>query len=188
MRRGRSPAGEEEHARAPRRRRAGPEEAQGTPLERARAMALRVLAFHARTEAQLRARLDRAGLADQVDEVLPWLRRLGYVDDTAWARARARALLAARSGPRRVEERLRAAGIPAAAARAAVSEAVVERAGEGGGELALCRAALSAKLRGADPDDLDERARARAARFLLGRGFSGAVVARALGLRQDLDG
>ena len=179
-----------------RRGRRGPTPAapgtEASPLERARAVALRVLAFHARTEAQLRARLAREGLAEQQDEVLAWLRRLGYVDDAAWARARARALLAARVGPRRVEVRLRAAGIPGAAARGAVAAALAAQAGARPGrepaELSLCRAALAARLRGADPGGLDERARARAARFLLGRGFSGGAVARVLGLREDVDG
>lgn len=183
---------EERGRRGPRRGRtppaAGPD---ASPLERARAVALRVLAFHARTEAQLRARLARDGLAGQADEVLAWLRRLGYVDDAAWARAHARALVQARAGPRRVEARLRAAGIPDSSARRALEEAMAERASERPGrepaEVALCRAALAARLRGADPDDLDERARARAARYLLGRGFSGAAVARALGLREDLE-
>ncbi len=49
-------------------------------------------------------------------------------------------------------------------------------------ELALCRAALAKRLRGAEPASLDEKTRARHARFLAGRGFSGESVSRALGL------
>jgi regulatory protein len=144
-----------------------------------------VLAFHARSEAQLRARLERAGFEAVASEVLAWARRLGYLDDSAYARGRARALLApGRAGPRLVERKLAAAGIPRADARRAVAEAVAERAGgvggPGGGEAALCREALARKLRGADPDALDPKARARAVRFLLGRGFSPEVVSRVL--------
>jgi regulatory protein len=159
-------------------------------IDAAKGLVVRVLAYHARTEAQLRARLAKDGHAEHADEVIAWLRRLGYLDDAAYARGHARALLA-RHGPRLVERRLRAAGVDAAEAAAVVASAVQERAGElapaaaGAGaeaaELALCRAALARKLRGADPAGLDLRARARAARFLLGRGFSGRVVAQAVG-------
>jgi regulatory protein len=160
-----------------------------TPLSRARALALRALAARARTEAQLRARLARAGLEEAADEVVEWLRGLGYVDDAAYARARARSLLApGRAGPRLAERRLLAAGVPAERARAAVAEATAEAGaeeGEGAGELALCRAL--ARRRAPDPEALDERGRARLARFLLGRGFSGAVVARVVGVWADAE-
>jgi regulatory protein len=161
-----------------------------TELDRAKALVLRVLAFHARSEAQLRARLERAGFEAVAAEVLAWARRLGYLDDGAYARGRARALVASgRAGPRLVERKLAAAGIPRADARRAVAEALAERggaAGEGGGsEAALCREALARKLRGQDPDALDPKARARAVRFLLGRGFSPEVVSRVL--RAELD-
>jgi regulatory protein len=162
------------------------EQAQ-SPLERAKALALRVLAFHARTEAQLRARLARAGLADAADEALDWLRRLGYLDDAAYARGRARALLAAGRGPCLAARRLAAEGVADGAARAAVAEAL---AGAAGGapspEAALCHAALARKLRGAALPD-DARERARLARFLLARGFSAEAVRRALDLDLDLE-
>ncbi len=163
------------------------------PLERAKALALRVLAFHARSEAQLRTRLAKGGFPDEAEEVVVWLRRLGYLDDAAYAKARARELLApGRAGPRMAERRLRAAGIDAAAAAGAVCAAADERAqelssGREPAEMVLCRAALARKLRGADPAALDARARAGLARFLLGRGFSGSVVARVVGMREDLD-
>jgi regulatory protein len=149
-------------------------------LEKARALALRVLAFHARSEAQLRERLARAGFGEVAADVLAWLRRLGYVDDAAYARGRARALLASgRAGPRLAERRLQAAGIPRDDARRAVAEALGAQAGAGD-EVALCRAALQRKLRGAAAEDLDAKGRARVARFLLGRGFSPEAVSRVL--------
>jgi regulatory protein len=159
-------------------------------LEEAKALALRVLARHARSEAQLRARLARAGHAEHADAVMAWLVRCGYLDDRAYARGRARALLA-RVGPRMAERRLRAEGIEDGLARATVAAAAEERAAQrapdGPTEVILCRAARRARLRGVEPDALDERDRARLARFLLGRGFSGAAVARVLGLRVDVD-
>jgi regulatory protein len=162
----------------------------GRTLEEAKALVLRILASHARSEAQLRARLVREGHAEHAEEVIAWLGRCGYLDDRAYARGRARALLA-RVGPRMVERRLRAAGIAGDVARAVVAAAAEERAAElaseGPAELVLCRAALRARLRGAEPGSLGERERARLARFLLGRGFSGAAVARVLGLRCDAD-
>jgi len=156
-----------------------------TPLARAKAIALRYLAFAARTEAQVRARLAKDGLEAEADAVLGWLRGLGYLDDAAFARARARALLGrGRAGPRLAERRLVAAGVPTAEARAAVGSALAE---EAGGELALCRALAEQRARGLPLDALDDRDRARLARFLLGRGFAGSVVASVIGTFADAD-
>jgi regulatory protein len=155
------------------------------PLARAKALALRLLASRARTEAQVRARLAKAELSAEGDAVVSWLRGLGYLDDAAYARARARALVApGRLGPRLAERRLRAAGIAGPDARAAIGAALAESAGEGA-EIALCRALAERRARGAALDALDDRARRRLARFLLGRGFAGPVVARVLGIWED---
>lgn len=159
-----------------------------TPREQARAIALRQLAARPRTEAQLRARLARAELSAEADETIGWLRGLGYLDDAAYARARARGLLThGRAGPRLAERRLVADGIAAADARAAVGEALdgADRPTRGAAELALCRELAARRTRGADPASLDERTRARLARFLLGRGFAGGVVAQVVGSYVD---
>jgi regulatory protein len=152
----------------------------GSDLERAKALALRVLGFHARSEAQLRDRLARAGLGEVAAEAIAWLRGLGYLDDVAFARARARTLLAGgRAGPRLAAARLAAAGIPRDEARRAIADALAAHAnGAAGDEAALARTAAARKLRGADPSALDAKGRARLARFLLGRGFSPEAVAR----------
>jgi regulatory protein len=152
----------------------------------AKDLALRYLAARARTEAQVRARLARADLAAEADEVVAWLVGLGYLDDEAYVRSRARALVApGRLGPRLAERRIVAAGIPAARARAAVAAAVAASGPGGEGEAALCRTLAVKRARGADLAALDDRARRRLARFLLGRGFSGSAVARALGVYDD---
>jgi regulatory protein len=149
-------------------------------------VAVRYLAAAARTERQVRARLEKAELSGQADAVVAWLRELRYLDDDAYARARARSLVATgRVGPRTAERRLLRAGIAAGAARAAVAGALVEEAP--GGEAAQCRALALRRARGTPLDALDARARGRLARFLLGRGFSGSAVARALGGFEDRD-
>ena len=166
--------------------------AERTPLALAKEQALRLLAARPRTEAQIRERLARDGLAEVASEVVAWLLRLGYLDDDAYARTRARSLTApGRLGPRLAERRLVTAGIDPARARQAVAEAL--RGGEEespGGEPAETRLARALALRrtgGGPLDDLDERARARLARFLLGRGFSGPAVARVLGVCLDAE-
>ncbi|MGC3998173.1 MAG: RecX family transcriptional regulator [Anaeromyxobacter sp.] len=159
-----------------------------TPLARAQAVVLRQLASRARTEAQLRARLAREDLSEVADQVMAWLRRLGYLDDAAYARARARALVApGRLGPRAAERKLVAEGIGAAAARAAVQAALAGEDGQGGGrqEEALCRALAERRARGTPLSALDARGRARLGRFLAGRGFSGSIIARVLGIFED---
>jgi len=154
-----------------------------SPLARARARALRLLAARPRTESQIRDRLARAGFEAQAGEVVAWLRGLGYLDDAAYARERARSLLApGRHGPRLAERRLAAAGVSRELARRAVAEALAE--GGAGGEAARCRVVAERRARG-PLDALDARERARLARFLLGRGFSGAAVAAALGVYVD---
>jgi regulatory protein len=153
-------------------------------------MALRALAARPRSEAELRARLARAELSAEADDTVAWLSRLGYLDDAAFARARARGLIAdGKAGPRLAERRLRAAGIPEGAAREAVREALQEAAGAGGGnaEVAHCRALAERRVKGVALTALDERARARLARWLLGRGFAGPVVARVVGAFDDTD-
>jgi regulatory protein len=152
---------------------------EAPPREQARAIALRYLAASARTEAQVRARLARAELAAEADQAVAWLRGLGYLDDAAYAAARARSLTApGRLGPRAAERRLLVAGVGAAEARRAVAAALAEAPG---GEAERCLALARRRARGQPLGELDDRGRARLARFLLGRGFSGGVVARTLG-------
>lgn len=154
------------------------------PLARAKAIALRYLASRARTTAQVRARLAKDGLEEHADAVVDWLRNLGYLDDAAYARARARSLLThGRAGPRLAELRLVASGIAQGPAREAIA-AVVQDATDGAGELALCRALAERRAKGA-VSALDPRGRQRLARFLLGRGFAGPIVARVVGLWDD---
>jgi regulatory protein len=157
------------------------------PRARARALALRMLAHRARTEAQVRARLAREDLADEAEGVVEWLRGLGYLDDAAYAGARARTLVGREGlGPRKAEQKLVQAGLPQAAARSAVRAAL---AGEEGRPVAdaereLCRALAERRAR-RPLGELDDGARARLGRFLAGRGFSGPAIAAVLGIWTD---
>jgi regulatory protein len=162
-----------------------------TLLERAKEKALRLLAARPRTEAQIRERLSQGGFAEAAPEVVSWLLGLGYLDDAAYARERARALtVPGRLGPRLAERRLVAAGIAPDRARAAVDEALRggrERTSAEAAEAELARVLAAQRAGGGSLDELDDRARARLARFLLGRGFSGRAVARVLGVYLDAE-
>jgi regulatory protein len=113
--------------------------------------------------------------------VVAWLRGLGYLDDVAYALDRARSLLRpGRLGPRMAERRLVDAGVPRPLAQRAVAEAL----GEPGEEARRCRVLAERRAR-RPPGELEDRERARLARFLRGRGFSGAAIASALGVYVD---
>jgi regulatory protein len=166
-----------------------PSVAEKTPLERAKAVALRYLAATGRTEAQVRARLARAELSSEAEVVVSWLLGLGYLDDAAYARGRARSLVqAGRAGPRLAERRLVEEGVAPVRARAAVAGAIEEATERSGaaGEAALCRALAARRARTDDLAALDDRARARLARWLAARGFAGRVVASVLGTYDDV--
>ena len=113
--------------------------------------------------------------------MVAWLRGLGYLDDEAYARERARWQLGpGRTGPRLAERRLVSAGVPPALARAAVADALAEP----GEEARRCRALAERRAR-RPLGGLDDRERARVARWLRGRGFSGGAVASVLGVHVD---
>ena len=84
-----------------------------------------------------------------------------------------------------MERRLLAAGIPRDAARGAVAAALREVVPGDADELGLCRSAAERKLRGVPAASLDDKGRARLARFLLGRGFSPGVVSRVVRMDED---
>lgn len=151
------------------------------PLEQAKALALRLLAHRARTEAQIRARLERAGFeAPVIDAALARLRDLRFLDDAAYAEARAETLLSrGRFGPAAAEQRLAAEGVVEATAAAAVRAACGPR-----DERALARECLASRRPALSPE-ASPAERARAARFLLGRGFSEETVRDVLSAWED---
>jgi regulatory protein len=131
--------------------------------------ALRLLAAHDRTAADLRRRLEQAGEPDAVARVIARLEAQHYLDDRRYAQAwTEREALERGGGARLVRAGLRAHGVAEplveeAAARAAEAEADTA--------LALCRKA-AARLRGLAPE---VRVR-RLAGLLARRGYRPAVV------------
>jgi regulatory protein len=125
------------------------------------------------SEAQLRTRLLRRGcLPEAVDDAVSRLRADRTLDDARVARARARLEAGIRGrGPARVRQRLQALGLAPDVVQQAVAEAF-----EDVDEDALLDAALERRLRGATLQELDDRARARLVRGLVGQGFSLSMV------------
>jgi SOS response regulatory protein OraA/RecX len=148
-----------------------------TPLDKA----LKLLARKARTQKEMDAALERAGVPEgERAEAVARLRELGYMDDLEVARARARTLLGRGAAPRLAERRLGEQGVEAAQASAAVGEAA-----EGATEAELLDRALRKMLRGRAP--AGDKERRRAFRALVAKGHRPAQVARALGMRWDGD-
>jgi regulatory protein len=156
---------------------------RSTPPPTAYAYLLRLLTVRDRTERELRGRLARKGyVAAEADAAMERVRALGYLDDARFAKGRAEGLLSrGRLGPRAVQARLSASGIDRPAAQAAVARAM-----EGRDELDLARVALQRKHPLVDASS-DPKLRARAMRFLLGRGFSAGIIARVLRVEVEED-
>jgi regulatory protein len=131
------------------------------------------------SETQLRTRLARRGCdPDAIDQALDRLKRDRTLDDRRVARAAARLEAGVRRrGPARVRQRLLAMGLASDLIQQAVAEAFEEV-----DESALLDAAFERRLRGRALAELDDRARARLVRGLVGQGFSlGAVLKRVRG-------
>ena len=146
--------------------------APATPFDRA----LRLLAVRDRSRTELVRRLRRAEVSPaDIDATLERLGRLGYLDDERFARSRAKSLLGGgKYGPRAVAFKLAQAGVAAEVRRAAVAEAMTD-----GDELTSARELLGHKYPSA-AGSADPRLKARALRFLLGRGFSPSVARKLL--------
>jgi regulatory protein len=135
--------------------------------------ALRALVRRPRTEAELRSVLTRRGCdADVIDATLGRLREVGYLDDAAVAEASVREAGRRGLGSRRVRHTLERRGVSGELS----SEA--ERA-SAAGELERAQSLLRRRF----PNGLgtDLRARARAFRLLLARGFPSSVARQAAG-------
>lgn len=133
-------------------------------MKEAMAYALRLLARRAYAEAELRAKL-LARFPEEAQGVVERLKALGYLDD----RALAQALVASRRkyGPHKLKALLRARG---------VREEVIQEALAGAPGVEEAKALL---LRHPKGD------KARAVRFLLGRGFPLEVALEAYRLAQE---
>jgi regulatory protein len=139
--------------------------------------ALALLSARELSEAQLRTRLTRRKLnPDDIDAALARLKADGTLNDRRVATALARMESAIRGrGRTRVIQKIRQAGIDADTAADAVREVFVDV-----DEADLLDRALTRRLRGMSPRDLDDRARSRIIRALVAQGFSLEMVLRRL--------
>lgn len=139
-------------------------------------VAVRLLARAPRTAAEIDAALTRRRFAAAaIADALLALRDLRYIDDEALARRRAEELLLRRGyGRLRVTHELTRRGIADSVVDAAIATVL-----EGRRDVELARLALSRKF---GEDSLyDRTTRARAYRFLLGRGHPSEAVSEILG-------
>ena len=147
------------------------EESGGSPPpdRRAQAAAERILARRDHGTAELRRKLLARGFAtDEVEPVLAGLAGRGLLDDNSFARRFADEALADGRGPAWVRAKLRQRGVSVAPPIPLEDE------------MASLRALLA--RRRIEPGALtDLRERAKMLRFLRGRGYSGAALARAFG-------
>jgi regulatory protein len=137
--------------------------------------ALRFLAYRPRSEAELRARLARAGFAPQeIEGALEKLRGLKLIDDEAFARSFARDRIENRNyGPLRVERELRFKGV----AKSVIAE-VLQESFDRERDSARARAILERRFRDQDLKDLKTARRAVA--YLRRRGYRDAVIAEVM--------
>jgi len=143
----------------------------------AQATALQYLAARPRTAHEVRQKLRRSGVTDQVaDQVMARLQARGVLDDTAYAHAYLTSRLASRGyGPQRLRQELQQRGV----GRALVEEAVLQDlAAED--VLAAARAQAAKRWpRLARETDLAKR-RQKLWAFLRRRGFPTAIVQQVL--------
>jgi len=128
------------------------------------------IARRARSEAEIRRKLTQDGAEEPVvDRVVARLHELRYLDDDAFARARARGLAARGFGPLAVASKLALAGVASHRAKVGIDEAFESERG-------LARQALERRLRGRAIGDLERKEKERLLRWLASRGFSSPAI------------
>jgi regulatory protein len=131
--------------------------------------ALNLLGYRARSEAEIRDRLKRYGyIRETTDAVVLRLQELGYLDDAAFARLKARQK-ARRYGPRRVSLELKKSGVRETLAREVVQEEFAGRS-----EVGEARSAAARRYNGRGSDAEARRVYG----FLVRRGYSAEVCAQ----------
>jgi len=140
--------------------------------EKAKQRAFRLLAVRARSEKELRIRLNERGFDESVvRDVAARLRELKFLDDESFARGWARNLAVNRLlGNRRIEASLREKGIRRELREQVITE-IREEFSEHKALMALLR-----KKGDTIPIKMDDREKNRLARSLIGRGFSPDLV------------
>ena len=110
-----------------------------------------------------------------IEQTLQRLLELRYLDDEAFAKAKAGSLARQGFGPRAITARLAQAGVRGEAASAGLLRAVEP------GEAELATSALEKRLKGRAFSSLDQKEKLRLQRWLVGRGFSGSAIRAACG-------
>jgi regulatory protein len=142
------------------------------PAEAAWQRAVRFLAAHDRSTHEVRTRLDASGAAPEiVAGTIRRLQELHYIDDERFARTAADNAARRGHGSERVRAELAAKGVAEPLVDAAIAAVFAD-------EPALAQAALSRRF---PTLPHTTRERAKAARFLLQRGFPEALVLAILG-------
>ncbi len=144
--------------------------------------ALSMLAARARLAKDLRKKLlDKGEEAAIIDRVIARLIEQKFLDDRAYAAAKARSSVAKGRSSRRAAMELAHKGIDRSTAAVVVAEALDER---GEDEKALCERAARKKLRSLSREEPADRRRKLWA-FLARQGFSGDAVRKALAVVLD---
>lgn len=141
--------------------------------ERGLQKAYRLLAARARSERELRTRLQEARMdRNTIDRIVARLYELKFLDDEAFARQWVRRLAADKlSGNRRIEMSLREKGIDRA-----IGDRILAEIRQEAPEAEAIRQLIRKKLKGARLHRQDGREKRRLAQHLLGRGFSPDLV------------
>jgi regulatory protein len=134
-----------------------------------RERALNLLARREHSRSELARKLAPYGEPDDIASLLDTLAQEGWLSETRYVEAQARAH-AGRYGSLRLAHTLQRQGVASDLAEPATRQARAD-------DLASCRALWQRKF-GKPPTDLKEKSRQY--RFLLGRGFPAEVVARVL--------
>ena len=134
---------------------------------------LRLLSRSARTERDLRDRLEERFTAAAVAGALRRLHELGYVDDRAWATAYVQRPRASRRSTRMLPRELCAKGLPPDLAAVATALRDDDRA-------ALAAARVALRRLSSDPDEDGAAFARRLYGALARRGFDSAAIQRAL--------
>jgi len=147
--------------------------ARSSSAETALTFALKRLARRSHSEGELSKKMARAGYSLQdIETTVLFLAERGYLNDAAFAAEVARANAERKHwGPARIQQKLRSLDLSDSDIEAALVQSFPE-----GEEEAAARRALERFGRRGGPGG--ERARARAYRHLLGRGFSPEVAHR----------
>ena len=151
--------------------------AEKSELVKAETKAFRLLTLRAHSEKELRAKLTAVHFSGEVvDAVVQKCFKLGYLNDEAFAKQRARALGVNRLvGDLKISWDLKEKGVASDIRTAAIADIDAEL-----GEQERIRKLIKKRRRGNDAGLADEKQKARVIRNLMSRGFSLALIMKTM--------